>query len=65
MPGKDDNDVWHNSCRNRLKVSVGVQYEGADVPPAPAHRRGYRGIKRYPRIIFLERRLPNEREETE
>ena len=26
-PGKDDNEVWHNSCRNRLKVSMGVQYE--------------------------------------
>ena len=24
-PGKDDNEVWHNSCRNRLKVSMGVQ----------------------------------------
>jgi len=22
MPGKDDNEVWHNSCRNRLKVSM-------------------------------------------
>ena len=26
-PGKDDNDVWHNSCRSRLKVYMGVQYE--------------------------------------
>ena len=26
-PGKDDNEVWHNSCRNRLKVSMGVQYQ--------------------------------------
>ncbi len=25
-PGKDDNDVWHNSCRNRLKIFMGVQY---------------------------------------
>ena len=23
-PGKDDNDVWLNSCRNRLKVSMGA-----------------------------------------
>ena len=24
---KDDNAVWHNSRRNRLKVFMGVQYE--------------------------------------
>ena len=23
-PGKDDNEVWHNFCRNRLKVSMGA-----------------------------------------
>ena len=26
-PIKDDNAVWHNSRRNRLKVFMGVQYE--------------------------------------
>ncbi len=26
-PIKDDNAVWHNSHRNRLKVFMGVQYE--------------------------------------
>jgi hypothetical protein len=26
-PGKDDNEVWHNSCRNKLKASMGVQYQ--------------------------------------
>ena len=31
MPGKDDNEVWHNTCRNRLKVSMGVQYERMDI----------------------------------
>ena len=25
-PIKDDNAVWHNSRRNRLKVFMGVQY---------------------------------------
>ena len=23
-PGKDDNEVWHIFCRNRLKVSMGA-----------------------------------------
>ena len=26
-PIKDDNAVWHNSRRNRLKVFMGVQYQ--------------------------------------
>ena len=26
-PIKDDNAVWHNSRRNRLKVFMGVQYK--------------------------------------
>ncbi len=40
-PIKDDNAVWHNSRRNRLKVFMGVQYQirrknkhSAAAPPA-------------------------------
>ena len=29
-PIKDDNAVWHNSRRNRLKVFMGVQYEATE-----------------------------------
>ena len=31
-PGKDDNDVWHNLCRNRLKGSMGACYRKREVP---------------------------------
>ena len=30
-PGKDDNDVWHNLCRNRLKGSMGACYRKREV----------------------------------
>ena len=31
-PGKDDNDVWHNLCWNRLKGSMGACYRKREVP---------------------------------
>ncbi len=34
-PGKDDNEVRHNSCRNRLKIFMGVQYQFVPVSATP------------------------------
>ena len=50
-PIKDDNAVWHNSRRNRLKVFMGVQYQ--TLPgPGPVWRKLFNDWSNYGREAY-------------